>query len=117
MTIDFPDINDVNPLNENDNTCIKELRDVLEKHGMLDRFGLTLLHDHFPINEQEVLVEVCDIEARTLTSKPVKKTDLEKRVTVETSWHLRTGEVLTACRAKCVYDPNKNEHHKDHWLS
>ncbi|MDT0449491.1 hypothetical protein RM609_10460 [Streptomyces sp. DSM 40473] len=41
---------------------------VLEKHGNLDRFGLCLLHDHFPVASDEVLVETHDADARRSAS-------------------------------------------------
>ncbi|MGW3071326.1 hypothetical protein [Kitasatospora sp. NPDC001132] len=45
---------------------MRDLVDVLEKHGNLDRFGLCLLHEHFPVASDEVLVETHDLAARTL---------------------------------------------------
>lgn len=64
--IGLKDIDDVEPLNASDAVCLSEVRDVLRKHGMLDRFGVTLLHSHFPIFEGETLVESSDHEGRTL---------------------------------------------------
>jgi hypothetical protein len=61
------DIDEVKPLSDDDKQCIAELKDVLERHGALQRFGVTLLQNHFPVYEGEVLVEECDEEARTLT--------------------------------------------------
>jgi hypothetical protein len=66
------DITEVRPLDESDLPVLDELREVLERHGALDRFGLNLLHDHFPVADDEVLVEVCDTEQRTLTIRPLR---------------------------------------------
>lgn len=57
---------DAHGLGSNDKEFVKDLVAVLEKHGNLDRFGLCLLHDHFPVAEDEVLVEANDPETRTL---------------------------------------------------
>ncbi|MGW3268883.1 hypothetical protein [Streptomyces sp. NPDC001056] len=53
-------------LGPEDAEFVRELVAVLEKYGNLDRFGLCLLHDHFPLADDEVLVETNDPAARTL---------------------------------------------------
>ncbi|MGP8297783.1 hypothetical protein ACTPOK_07475 [Streptomyces inhibens] len=53
-------------LGPQDSQFVRELVAVLERHGNLDRFGLCLLHDHFPVSSDEVLVETHDLAARTL---------------------------------------------------
>ena len=90
------DIDEVAPLQESDMECINEIRDVLGKHGQLERFGLCLLHEHFECKEDEVMVEYCDIESRTLTVRPTSKKDLEMPV-VPTAWRLDNMEALVAC--------------------
>ncbi len=71
-------IDNVEPINDGDFDCIDEVRAVLEKYGALGRFGLTLLHKHFDVEDDEVLVEYCDEENRRLTLEPVKHADLDK---------------------------------------
>lgn len=56
----------------NDVACFNELRDVLAKHNKLERFGLCLLHKHFDVKSDEILVESCDTLNRTLTIRPEK---------------------------------------------
>ncbi len=41
--------NYVRPLTESDAPMVKELAEVLKKYDALDRFGLTLLHQHLMI--------------------------------------------------------------------
>lgn len=110
----FPDILDVTPLSSNDDECIAEIRDVLSKHGKLGRFGLTLLHDHFPVSSDETLVEYCNPETRTLTIRPEGAKDFDSSNSIETSWELTTGNVLTVCRGRCRPHPRTGEHIKDH---
>ncbi|EAY31870.1 hypothetical protein [Microscilla marina] len=83
-------IDEVKPLGQepNDVACFEELREVLKKHQKLDRFGLCLLHKHFDVNEDEILVESCDVKNRTLTIQP-EKTAAEARsneTLLETNW-------------------------------
>lgn len=64
MPTRLPDIDQVVPLGPDDPQLIHELRDVLDRHGALERFGITLLHQHFDVAEGEVLVETVDPAAR-----------------------------------------------------
>ena len=100
----LPDIDEIPPLGEADNECIEELRNVLEKHGAITRFGVFLLHDHFHIGEDEKLVEFCDKENRTLTIRPVKKQTLTGRKLIETSWRLDTKKSTLGCVLACYSD-------------
>jgi hypothetical protein len=82
-------IDAVETVGPQDEAVIDEVRKVLENHGALDRFGLTLLHSHFDVAPDEVLVETVDAEARTLTIRPRPKAELdEKADPIETSWRL-----------------------------
>lgn len=96
----LPDIDDVPPLSETDRPCFDELRAVLAKHGMLQRFGIALLHEHFEVADDEILVETIDVATRTLTSRPEKITDLGAYASVETSWRLDDPD--TAPMARCT---------------
>ncbi|WP_262700403.1 MULTISPECIES: hypothetical protein [Streptomyces] len=62
----LPRFEEAEGLGPQDAEFVRDLIAVLEKHGNLDRFGLCLLHDHFPLTADEVLVETNDPEARTL---------------------------------------------------
>ncbi|MBA6433946.1 MULTISPECIES: hypothetical protein [Streptomyces] len=62
----LPTFEEAEGLGPQDAEFVRDLIAVLEKHGNLDRFGLCLLHDHFPLATDEVLVETNDPEARTL---------------------------------------------------
>ncbi len=54
------DLQDVEPLDADDVACMRDLRDVLARHGRLERFALQLAHKHFDIAADEVLVEYSD---------------------------------------------------------
>lgn len=99
---DLADIDTVPSLDDDDMACLSDIRDVLLKHGKLERFGVNLLHSHFPIKEDEVLVETCDDEARTLTMKVKSKDVLASSDLKATAWRLSDGEVMLGCYTACV---------------
>lgn len=108
----LPHIDEVTPVSDTDEACLQEIRSVLEKHGALSRFGLTLMHQHFPIQDDEVLVESCDPISRTLTSRPVNVAELVGVSSVQTSWRLDTGEAMMKCVDVCKRDGGN--HTADH---
>lgn len=96
----LPDISEVGPVTAEDMECMQEIAEVLRRRDRLERFGVTLMHKHFPVAEDEMLVESCDPQTRTLTIQPVKKAKLEGLEYTSTSWHLGTGEPIVDC--KCI---------------
>lgn len=97
----LPDIDEVAPLSDADQSCLAEIRAVLAKYGALQRFGVTLLHEHFEITDEEILVETIDVETRTLTSRPEKIVDLGNYNSVETSWRLDDDIAVARCTSAC----------------
>jgi hypothetical protein len=104
------DVSGVQPISEEDKTCLAEVRDVLKKFGKLDRFGITLLHKHFDLLDDEILVESVDEENRTQVIKPMKRSDVDKMEgeILETMWSLEDNQVLMACKIKCVQQGGKH---------
>ena len=99
----LPDVDSVPPLSDADFACLRDIRAVLERYGLLERFGVTLLHKHFDLEVDEILLETTDVRGRVQTIRPVKTDDLPKTAEVlETSWSLQAGEVLMACKRACV---------------
>ena len=99
----FDDIDEVDPMNDTDAECLSEVRDVLSKHGMLKRFGVALLHKHFDLAEDEILLEKSDNDARTLVLKPTKKADAGEN-NVGTIFALSEGsdiETMSHCHTFC----------------
>ncbi len=95
----IPDISETKPLSQNDKDCLREVRDVLSRFGCLDRFGVSLIHKHFDIDADEILVETIDAESRTLTVQPVKRAVLP--TAIETQWQLATGDAVMVCNKWC----------------
>jgi hypothetical protein len=107
---DLQDIAEVKPYDQTqDAALMKDLHEVLKKHGAVSRFGVTLLHDHFDVNEDEVLVETHDPQTRTLTIKPYRNSELKEasQNLQETNWRFaEDGEVL-AMQA-CFWDGQRH---------
>lgn len=95
------DIDDAAPLDETDYACFAALRDVLKQHDKLDRFGVMLLHSHFPVNEGETFLETCCSETRSMSLRVINKDAIDKATVVETSWRLTDGATMTTCIKQC----------------
>lgn len=108
-------VNDIEPLNVSD-ACLQDIRDVLVKHGCQDRLGISLLHKHFDLAPDEVLLERCDERKRILTIRPVKRSMIGASV-IETQWRFDptsiTGQL--SCDSYCPTGKD-GEHYgyKDH---
>ena len=97
----LPDITEVAPVGGKDQACIAEVRAVLDRHCALHRFGLTLLHQHFDMSDDEILVESVDAENRVLTIRPAK---VDTRDGIETSWRLDDPAAMQRCETLCQPD-------------
>ncbi|WP_414166706.1 hypothetical protein ACMATS_02555 [Streptoverticillium reticulum] len=94
----LPRFEEAEGLGPQDERFVRDLVAVLEKHGNLDRFGLCLLHDHFPVASDEVLVETHDVAARTLRVSVEKATTTEH--TRPSQWRfVRNGDQKVAGHA------------------
>lgn len=69
---DLEHIADVKPIGDDDAQCLEEVRLVLQKHNSLDRFGIALLHSHFELAADEMMLETTDAERREHVVRPVK---------------------------------------------
>ncbi len=69
---------DVKPIDDSDAPVLEAIRSILEQHNCLDRFGITLLHNHFDIDDDEIMMEFTDLEKREHRVSPMKRADLEQ---------------------------------------
>jgi hypothetical protein len=108
------DIHEVEPLNEADYPCLSEIRDVLKKYDRQERFGVALLHKHFDMEPDEVLVEHTNVQDRILTICPVQVEAAGE--TIQTIWSLGDGapETMLGCQQYCGKDVqgNHNSFHR-----
>ena len=80
-------ITKVIPLNEEDKSLMNELYEVLKKHNALDKVGVTLLHEHFEMSENEILIEN-EIAENTTEFVTIDLSSINKLEYKETSWRL-----------------------------
>lgn len=110
-------VDEVAPISDADRECLAEIREVLARREMLDRFGVTLLHEHFEVSDDEMLVESCDIERRVLVTRPENIADLGVADAIETSWQFTPDEGPTAmfiCKVVCHVHQQTGRHKRDH---
>ena len=88
---DLPNLTDVHELTSKDDSCINELQSVLEKYGLTSKFGVALLHKHFTIEDDEVLLEKNDPIKKTLTSRPIKTSKVKNDGYATTVWRFDDG--------------------------
>jgi hypothetical protein len=96
----FADILQVDPMGDADQLCMKEIREVLQRHQRLDRFGICLLHSHFPVGPDEILLEETDAANRCSTVRPAKMAAIDPEDIIVTMWSLRDGKAQQACTKK-----------------
>jgi hypothetical protein len=96
------DIDAIEPLNDADAPCLAEIREVLKKHGKLERFGIALLHSHFQMEDGEILLETSNKRARSLTIRPAAKSEAASE-TVGTIWKLSDegNSPIALCEQYC----------------
>jgi hypothetical protein len=107
------DIGRVTPLSEGDEALFDELHAVLKKHGALHRFGVSLLHQHFPIGDSEVLLEATDKQGRIQVTRPVDKSELIGVRQIETAWRLDTGKPISILNCVEMPDGSHQARHSD----
>ncbi len=97
-------IDDVRPIDDSDAACLEEVRTVLAKHGNLGRFGIALLHSHFQLADDEMMLETTDTKQREHWVRPVKKSDLEQAGLEAQSTILRFDESGYSQYCNCARD-------------
>ena len=102
-------IGDVEPIGEGDAACLEEIRQVLAKHGGLSRFGVTLLHSHFDMADDEVLMETTDLSLREHRIRPMKASELEANgIIAQTTMVVFDDKGVSM---GCGCDPRASGHH------
>ncbi len=107
------DIDDISPLGNEagDAECLEAISEILQRFGKSDRLGVTLLHRHFDLSEDEVLMEFCDSRNRVLTTRPMKKSEAGN--SIETVWTFPDKKTTRVCYRKCWTNIHGN-HETDH---
>jgi hypothetical protein len=102
-------IADVRPIDDTDATCLEEIRQVLEKHGALKRFGVSLLHRHFDVADDEFMLETTNEEDREHWVRPMKRSVFEAEGVTAQSTIVSFDE--NGYHQYCGCDPRSTGHH------
>jgi hypothetical protein len=95
-------------LSSSDRACLSELKAVLERFAKTKRFGVSMLHRHFDMADDEVPLESLGEEDRTSVIRLRKVADVAD-VSIATAWRLDGPEptVVARCSATCG-PPHRN---------
>ena len=102
-------ISDVKPIGDQDSKCLEDIRLVLQKHNALSRFGVTLLHSHFNLQDDEMMLETTNMENREHWVRPVKRSYLEKQGIIAQTTVVTFNE--NGYNQNCGCDPRSTGHH------
>lgn len=91
------DLPDVEPLSDADLECLAEVRSVLQRYKVIDRFAIHLVHKHFDLAADEILVEYSDAVKRTQTIRVEKMADADLQNSIPTTWILDELKPTTIC--------------------
>src|SRR4051812_25636345 len=95
------DLHECEPLSDADLECMKDVRAALEKHGKLDRFAVHLIHKHFDVAEDEILVEYSEAANREQFFRVEKASSEAATHAIPTTWTLGNMEPMASC--VCAY--------------
>lgn len=105
---DLRDIDDVHEASESERLQLEKLVNFMKEKGLIEHFGITLLHKHFEVNDDEILIESCDLENRTLSIKPIKKSMIAKSEAFNTLQETQWKSNGLACALICINTTSKN---------
>jgi len=102
---DPADFGSTSPLSPDDEAVLAGLAERLRDAGKIERFGVRLIRNPLGLNENEVLVETCDIAHRTLHCSADERDRVRVGTTVETTWEWKPSPSKTGPKAKryCAY--------------
>lgn len=101
----FPHINEVEPLSASDTVILERIKDILLEHGAIDRFGVHLIHKHYDIDDDEIVVEYTDEEKRIQTTIVQHRDVLNSSLRpIETQWRFNRETASMACVGYCDYN-------------
>lgn len=105
-------IDDIEQIGKKDYAVLNEIKEVLCKHNYTDRFGVTLLHKHFELKQDEILLEETDEESR-IQKIYVQKKDEDNTNVIETMWKFgHNVQAATVCVQRCSYFLGHKSVHK-----
>lgn len=98
-------VTEVDPVNAADRATLEAIKKVLVDHGAVERFGIHLIHKHFDLADDEIVMEYTDEEARTQHTKVEKYADaFSHGRPLETQWRFNRETASMGCVGFCHYN-------------
>lgn len=98
-------VTEVEPISEADRATLDAIKAVLIERGAVDRFGVHLVHKHFDIADDEIVMEYTDEEARTQFTQVEKYAEAFARGRpLETQWRFNRETASMGCVGFCHYN-------------
>ncbi|WP_299454791.1 hypothetical protein [uncultured Microscilla sp.] len=95
-------------LTTEDEACFVEIKQILEKHRALNRFGVTLL-DNEKLPEGTTRLETNSITERTLITQIVDQATVGNDK-IQTNWTLNTTKAIASCATACSPAQGSRKH-------
>lgn len=71
--------NDALTIEKNEIQCLAEVQQILAKYKNVGRFGVAIIHNDFPLSDDEIMLETTNQEKREHWIRPVKKEEIARR--------------------------------------
>lgn len=98
-------VTEVEPISEADRATLDAIKAVLVERGAVERFGVHLVHKHFDIADDEIVMEYTDEEARTQFTQVEKYADAFASGTpLETQWRFNRETASMGCVGFCHFN-------------
>lgn len=102
---DMKHVTEVDPVSEKDRETLEAIKDVLIKNNAVDRFGVHLIHKHFDLADDEIIMEYTDEEARTQFTQVEKYSEaFATGKPLETQWRFSRETASMGCVGFCHYN-------------
>jgi hypothetical protein len=109
---DPADFGSARSVNHDDETALTGIAERLRSHDKTERFGVRLIRNPLGLDENEVLVETCDLAHRTLNCTVGVRDGADNNI--ETTWHWKPSLSKTGptakrwCMGSCTQDSQGN---------
>lgn len=115
------DVTCIKPVSLEDAPYLAGVYAIMNRHARTDRFGVKLIHDELGLKDDEVLLETCDVENRSLNCSVMNRFDHAVTESIETFWIWNvTLDSLTgaycrrqSCQRHCWTEAGRHAHRHD----
>jgi hypothetical protein len=77
--------------------CMGQVAEILRQHGLEGKIGLSVLHEHFQVGDDELMFESSDSAHRALKFEPVKRSAIDPQDVFISIWEPSEGKAMGCC--------------------